>query len=484
MQRLHSLRKADHPMKRSLALFLVLLAGGIVLRTAAMRDLSWFMGSDLHVDEITYAAGDAPPWERPPGTYLAASVSDDVPTLRTVFSIISLIPALALFIFSGKTPANALWAGLLAVEPTLAFSGLQVLPSAPAAAFLALALCAMSRPALSGWLTGAAALFRGELLLLLPLSFPFIRPLKKWTLFACGLAAAVLPVMTVNALSGGPFATAENGPINLWLGTSWELLATPPGLEYEELAGGSDYAGRALDAIASSPLRWVAMGAGKTAAFLSVPGPGRNIETPVLLGETPLAWFLPVTAAALALALAGWKRDLPSAFLATGIAAAFIFFPSVRHRAVYMPAAFFMARTLRWKAAIPAAAGIAALSLLVPYPAGVRPGLTELQHGENLLVRGEYDEAMEYLSRAEARGYEGADIHSVRGACIASSGGDFQAAAREFSRALEMAPESPTAWRNMAALLWNRGMAEEARYAAEKAVSLNPALRAELAPIL
>jgi len=471
-------------MKRSIAVFLVLLAGGILLRVAAMRDLNWFMGSELHVDEITYTSGDAPPWERPPATYLAASISDDVPTLRTVFSFFSLVPALALFIFTRKTPGNSLWAGLLAVEPTLAFSGLQILPSAPAAAFLALALCAMSRPVLTGWLVGIAALFRGELLLLLPLSVPFIRPVRKWTLFACGLISAVIPVMTVNALSGGPFATAENGPINLWLGTSWELLATPPGLEYEELAGESDYTGKAMGGIASSPLRWMAMGAVKTAAFLSVPGPGRNIETPVLLGSTPLVWLLPVTAAVLALALAGWKRDLPSAFLTAGMVSAFIFFPSVRHRAVYIPAAFFMARSLRWKAAIPAAAAIISISLFLRYPAGVRPGLTELQHGENLLVRGDYAGAMEYLELAEARGYEGADLHSIRGACIASSGGDFQAAAREFSRALEMAPESPTAWKNMAALLWNYGMAEEARYAAEKAVSLNPALRSELAPLI
>jgi tetratricopeptide (TPR) repeat protein len=91
---------------------------------------------------------------------------------------------------------------------------------------------------------------------------------------------------------------------------------------------------------------------------------------------------------------------------------------------------------------------------------------------------------MDWLARAEERGFEGADLHNIRGACIASSGGDFTEAAREFSRVLEMVPESPSAWKNMAALFWNYGYREEALSAAEKAVSLNPALGAELGPIL
>jgi len=91
---------------------------------------------------------------------------------------------------------------------------------------------------------------------------------------------------------------------------------------------------------------------------------------------------------------------------------------------------------------------------------------------------------MEYIELAEERGYEGADLHNIRGACIASSGGEFRGAAREFSRALELAPGSPTAWKNIAVLLWNNGYREEALYAAEKAVSLNSALRTQLGPIL
>ncbi len=470
-------------MKKSGLLFLAMLLAGIVLRVIAMNQLNWFLGSALHVDEITYSQGDTPPFERPPGTYLPASISDDTMKLRTLFSAISLVPAAAFYIFRKKNTRNSVIAGVLALEPTLAFSGLQVLPSAPAAAFIALSLCS-EKPILRGWLAGCAALFRGELLILLPVSLFFIRPFRNWLRSSAGFTAAVLPLMFLNLLSGGPFAAGENGPLNLWLGTSWELLSTPPGIEYEELVGGDDFKEQALEAILSSPGKWMVMGLTKAAAFLSVPGPGRNLETPVLIRGSILVFMLPATAVLLALALAGWKRDHASALFMSGILAAFVFFPSVRHRAVYMPALVLMASRLRWKPAIPAMAAVAFFSFFLRYPGGVRPGLTQVQQSQNLLEQGLYTEAMEYLEEAEARGYEGADLHNIKGACIASSGGEFRDAAEEFSRALELAPESPTAWKNMAAFLWNNGYREGALYAAEKAVSLNSALRTQLSPIL
>lgn len=470
-------------MKKSGLLFLAMLFAGIALRVIAMNQLNWFLGSTLHVDEITYSQGDTPPFERSPGTYLLASFSDDPRELRVLFSAISLIPAAAFYFFRKKSTRNSLIAGVLAIEPTLAFSGLQVLPSAPAAAFLALSLCS-EKPLLRGWLTGCAALFRGELLILLPVSVFFVRPTGNWLKSSAGFIAAVLPLMFLNLLSGGPFATGENGPLNLWLGTSWELLSTPPGIEYEELVGGDDFTEQAFEAIMSSPGRWILMGFTKTAAFLSIPGPGRNIETPELLRSTIFVFLLPLTGSLAALALVGWKRDYPSALFFSGILAAFVFFPSVRHRAVYLPAMVLMASGLRWKPAIPALAAVVIFSFFMEYPGGVRPGLTELQHSQDLLEQGRYTAAMEYTERAEERGYEGADLHNIRGACIASSGGEFIDAAQEFSRALELAPESPTAWKNMAALLWNNGYREEALFAADKAVSLNSALRTQLNPIL
>lgn len=470
-------------MKKNCLIFVVMLSAGVFLRIAALRQLDWFFGQTLHVDEITYTSGGSPPFERPPGTYLTASLSDDPDKLRTLFSAFSLVPALAFYVFRKKSLKNSVIAGVLALEPTLAFSGLQVLPSAPAAALLALSLCS-EKPLLKGWLAGCAALFRGELLILLPVSLLFVKPLKNWLKLSSGFAAAVLPLMALNLLSGGAFATGDNGPLNLWLGTSWELLSTPPGIEYEQLVGREGFAGMALNTIVSSPVKWGIMGLRKTAAFLSVPGPGRNIETPVLLGNTVLVFLLPLTGAVIALTLAGWKKNYTSALFLTGITASFLFFPSVRHRAVYIPAMVLMASGLKWKPAVPALAAVVFFSFFLEYPGGVRPGLTQVQQAQNLLEKGQFTQAMDWLARAEERGFEGADLHNIRGACIASSGGDFTEAAREFSRVLEMVPESPSAWKNMAALFWNYGYREEALSAAEKAVSLNPALGAELGPIL
>ena len=107
-----------------------------------------------------------------------------------------------------------------------------------------------------------------------------------------------------------------------------------------------------------------------------------------------------------------------------------------------------------------------------------------MQMAQNYLESGAFEDALERLKRAEVEGYEGADIHSIRGACIASSGSEFAQALHEFGLALDLAPESPTAWKNMAALLWNYGYRDDALTAAEKAVSLNPELRLELSPIL
>lgn len=472
-------------MKRESLIFLAFFSVGIFLRFVSFSQLDWFLGSDLHVDEITYVAGDSPPFERPPATYILASISSRITVLRWIFSSISLVPALALFLFCRKNLKNTFLAGILAIEPTLAFAGLQVLPAAPAAAFLALALTAgRNKPVLLGWLIGCAALFRGELLLFLPVSIFFIRPYKKYFRTAAGLVIAVLPVMAINLISGGPFALAENGPLNLWLGSSWELLETPPGIEFEELMGDSSFMDNALGSIGNDIPGWIGRGFVKTAAFLSIPGPGRNIESPDLLGSTILRYLLPLTLMIIASGISGFKRNAVTALIITGLAAAFLFFPSMRHRAVFFPVLILSASNFRWKLAVPIALIIVLISLFLHYPAAVRSGLTEVQMAQNYLEAGAFENAFERLKRAEVEGYEGADIHSIRGACIASSGGEFQQALHEFGLVLDMAPESPTAWKNMAALLWNYGYRDDAFFAAAKAVSLNPALRLELSLIL
>ncbi len=472
-------------MKKEHAIFVAFIAVGIAVRLFSLVELDWFFGSNLHVDEITYVEGDSPPFERPPGTYLLADLPVQTKTLRYIFSAISLIPALALFLFREKNTNNTILAGILAIEPTLAFSGLQILPAAPAAAFLALALTAgVKRPLLSGWFIGCAALFRGEVLLFLPVSIFFIRPIRKYLTASSGVLIAVLPVLIINLVSGGPFAPGENGPLNLWLGTSWELLETPPGIEFEELMGDNSFTDNALVSIRGDFPGWLGRGIVKTAAFLSIPGPGRNIEAPELLGSTILKYLLPLTFLIIASGISGFGKNPETALAVTGLAAAFLIFPSIRHRAVFIPALVISALHFRWKIAIPSALAIAAFSVFLNYPAGVRSGLTEVQMAQNQLESGNYEAALINLKMAEEDGFEGADLHSIRGACIASSGGEFAEAVREFGLALEMAPESPTAWKNMAALLWNYGYREDAVYAAQKAVSLNPALREELSSVL
>lgn len=89
-------------MKKEYTVFLILLSLGVAARIIASSQLDWFLGSNLHVDEITYVKGCSPPFERPPGTYLLAGLPLEVEHLRIVFSTISLIPAIVLFAFRKK----------------------------------------------------------------------------------------------------------------------------------------------------------------------------------------------------------------------------------------------------------------------------------------------------------------------------------------------------------------------------------------------
>jgi hypothetical protein len=472
-------------MKKESVVFLSLLVVGIALRFAAVNQLDWFFGLGLHVDEITYVEGDSPPFERPPGTYLMAGLSENTGMLRVIFSTLSLVPGVALFFFRKRSTGNALLAGAMAVEPTLAFSGLQVLPAAPAAALLSIAVISGKKyPLLTGWFIGCAALFRGEVLLFVPVSLFFLRPFRKYLLTAGGILAAVVPVSALNFASGGQFAPGGNGPLNMWIGSSWDLLETPPGLEFEQLMGDNSFTDNVVTALTEDFPGWVGRGFQKAAAFFQIPGPGRNIEAPRLILSTVLTLFLPVTLLFLAFGVSGFRKNTATALIVTGILAAFLFFPSVRHRSIFLPAFAFSVPYFRRRTALVSALLIITLSLFYSYPGSVRPGLTEVLVAEKQLGNGSFELAFENLRKAEEQGYTGADIHSVRGACIASSGGGFHDALTEFGLALEIAPESPTAWKNIAAVLWNYGYREDAIEAAEKAVSLNPALRNELSPIL
>lgn len=460
-----------------LPLAVILLGAGVRL-TVYLQNRPLF--SHPQVDELEYLETPSMPFERPPGTYLPASF----PWPRLLFGALSLTPALLMLAVPRRNGGTGAVALLTAVEPTLALSGVQIMPEAPAAALAALSLAAAAggRHRLAGYAAGLAALFRGEMLLLIPL-FLLIRG-GRGRVMALFALIPVLPLAAANLASGGPPSVASNGGVNLWIGSDWKLLGTPPGVEFEQymnLSSGGSFIGRALTSVGSDPAGWAFRGLVKASAFFTLPGPGRNMDPgSALKGVFPL---LAVTGLFLAGA-AGFRRDVPSAFMAAGLISAFIFFPSVRYRAVFLPAFALAAAALPRKRLLPGAAAVAALSLFLPYPGHVRPGLNTLLSAENRLREGDHRGCIVLLEQARREGYRGADIHNIRASAMAEAGMEFGEVLPEFGLALNEAPESPTVWRNMAAFLWNYGRTGPAREAAARAVRLNPSLRGELLRIL
>ncbi len=479
--------------------------------------------SHLYVDEITYAAGpvSGAGFERPPGMYLLAAVAGWTGTPipgRAVISLLSMVPAAAVALaFAGRMreAASRRWAlacaAMAALSPVGALFGLFLLPAVPAAALVsaALLLRLRGRVLAAGFAAGCAALFRGELLLLPVVHFlvtaALRRGLRHWTVYASGTALAIAPVILVNAASGSGPVIAENGAENLWLGTDWELLSTPPGVEFEQLvsvapeAAGTVEAAfmrRALSSISAEPLPWLAMGLRKVAAWLALPGPGRNLEVSRLLSTTGLAWLLPLMLPALALGLpralrgrgggTDW-RPLALSMVLTGAAAAFLLFPAARYALAVSPALWFLAasRPPSRRELLPAGAVAALVTVasLMPYPGAVRPGLTEVLEAERMISEGRYHDALDLLSEAGERGFDGADLHNLAGTAYALTG-RVATGLSEFEEALRHAPGSPSLWKNYAVCLWNAGRPGDASEAAMTAVELDPALKPELGPLL
>lgn len=464
-------------MNRLPAVLLVIIAGATARMVLYRANEALF--SHPQVDEIEYLETPEPPFERPPGTYLAAGL----PHARIAIAVVSLLPSVFFLLALPRTGRSLVLSGFMATEPTLALSGIQLLPEAPAAALaaLSLVLAHRGRNRLGGFVLGAAALFRGELLLLIPLLPILGRKGRTMALFAL---AAVAPVIAVNMASGGPPSVASTGGVNLWIGSEWSLLSTPPGVEFEQLmevGPGQSFTGRAASVIVDDPAGWAFRGVIKALAFFTLPGPGRNIDS----GEAlkPLIALLGVTALFLAGA-AGMRRDLASVLMISGILSAFLFFPSVRYRVVFLPAFALSAASLPWKRLIPALPAVLLLSLFLPYPGHVRPGLNALLTAQNALRENNAPMCLALLDEAVHHGFEGADIHNIRASAMAIEGREFREVLMEFGLALEAAPRSPTVWRNMAAFLWNYGRTGHAQEAAQTAVRLNPELEAELSGIL
>jgi hypothetical protein len=501
---------------KPLVLFAIALAA-LCIRIWVFSSLDSLLPIEgLYVDEVTYSMSPFIPglegFSRPPGMFVISellSFIHNVTTSRIIFSLLSLLPALALYLAFRKRGGTWVYlctAGLF-LSPFMILFGFQLLPAVPAAVLIAFSLLSLKKgkTAIAGFLSGIAILFRAELVLvpLFLLVFSFRYNLRKWLMFTGFAAIAVLPVLILNISSGAGPVIASNGGENLWLGTDWELITTPPGVEFEELVstgtsrsdGDTVFLERAFNSIGNSPLDWLAMGGRKLLGFFTLPGPGRNFETGWLLHKTWLIILLPLTLLAMSTGIAGvlsrkksFWHSTAAAVICSGIVSAFLFFPSARFRLVTLPAFWFLTVSARpdWKTmstAIVPAVLIVLISLLITYPGMERSGLTSILAAEYLLDSGALNESAEYLMDAEERGYYGADLFNLRGVLVSLSGNP-QEGAVEFEKAIEIAPESPTLWKNYAVSLWTNARYEDSIEAALRAVNLNPLLREQLQPIL
>lgn len=499
------------------AILIAIILCAIGIRIWAFHSIDSFLPVEgLYVDEVTYSMSPfttgVKGFSRPPGMFMFTillHLLDSIIYSRIIISMLSLLPALALYLAFGKRGGTWVYLCILGliISPFMILFGFQLLPAVPAASLIAFSLLALKneKTAAAGFLAGIAILFRAELVLVpfILLAFSFRYHLRKWLLFTGFAAIAVLPVIILNLSAGAGPVIASNGGENLWLGTDWALLTTPPGTEFEELVStGSSRSGgdtvfmeRAITSISRSPLEWLSMGGRKLLGFFTLPGPGRNFETGWLLQKTWLIILLPLTLLAMSAGIAGvfirdrsfWRCGA-AAFIYSGMATAFIFFPSARFRCVILPAFWFLSASVipEWKTvrrAIIPAVTIVIISLLVTYHGMERSGLTSILAAEYLLDSGRLNESADYLTDAEERGYSGADIFNLRGALLSLSGNPAEGLL-EFENALGIAPESPTLWKNYSVSLWANARYEDSIEAARRAVDLNPLLREQLRPIL
>ncbi|MCD4848482.1 MAG: hypothetical protein K8R76_09835 [Candidatus Aegiribacteria sp.] len=505
-------------MKYPLTLFLIILVvTAIGVRIWTFTSVNSILPlNGLYVDEKTYTMNPVVPGfdglSRPPGMFVLAMITNaaDHPlTSRVVISLISLLPAIAFLLAFRKQRSSWVYFCCtgIALSPFVVLSGIQFLPAVPAAAFLSFSLLLAKRKKflLAGFLAGASALFRAELVLIPAVLFflSFRYRLREWSIYAAGTALSILPIVIMNISAGAGPVIAVNGAENLWLGTDWELLSTPPGTEFEELVamgdresgGDSAFLHRASHAITSSPVTWFGMGTQKILAFFTLPGPGRNLETGWLLKKTILILLLPLSLMAISIGSVRcfaknrtFWHDLAVSIICAGVISAFVFFPSARFRLTAIPAFWFLSASAVPDRKFLRYTGLAALviiiiSLFVTYPGMVRSGLTSTLAAENMIKSGNPVGALEELDYASNRGFYGADLHNLRGISHSLLGYSAEGLL-EFEKAIIIAPESPTLWKNYAVSLWSNGKCHESVQAAERAVNLNPLLRDQLEPIL
>ncbi|MBN1434242.1 hypothetical protein JW921_05735 [Candidatus Fermentibacterales bacterium] len=501
------------------------LCAGLAARLVFLPVIASMLPADgLYVDECAYAGGvqaaAAPPcFPRPPAMYLLMDCFEAVAGRhdggRIAGSLASLVPALLVPLCApGAVPVIA--SVMCALDPYLVLAGYQLLPGAWAAALVAAAILLSmrgprrGRDLLSGLLLGLATLFRGELVLLLPLLGLSVEwRWRRWLGGMAGAALVLVPVAVWN-LSGGTLATpAANGGLNAWLGTDEELGSVPPGLEFEELVvvtdprAASGNAGdidavfweRAVRAAGSQPLRLLGLLPRKLLSGFAFPGPGRNLDVPSAFRSSGLLVLLPLPLAALSLALAALLRSSSLrrgaswlfCFLLLQAVVALVFFPAARYRVAVVPAVWFLVamtcprgdpRELRQ--ILRPAAAIAGILVLASI-AAPRLGWPGTRPGFNHILRAEYEinygsdpaEAMRQLDMAGSSGFAGADLHNLRGIALAI-GGRPEEAVCQFRMALAIAPGSPTAWSNLASALFEVGDSVAGEGALARSRSLGP----------
>jgi hypothetical protein len=469
----------------------------------------------LYVDERVYADGaDALTeggFERPPGMYLLADLlgaSGNPLTARIAISVLSLLPAIALALMLPDRVWPMLASVAVALDPYLVLFGMQILPAVPACLLILATILLMRRErfGLCGLTLGLACLFRSEiavLVLLLPIWGLLARRNLAGFLRSSAVAVVVLlPVLSVNLSSKAGPVVSKNAGENLWLGTSPELVEVPPGLEFEELVAVRGEEGRqgyflrlALGTIRERPLEWIGFGFLKALRSLTVPGPGRNLEVGYLFRGTwmsillvPFLLFLSLGYARIRLTGDPWRLLSFCCLLAIPLMA-ILFFPAARYRLAFLPGAWMLAAVEAPRPRQLPAAGLIllvllALSLAVSWPPATRDGLTQILRAERELDSGHPAAALETLRKgARERGYRGADLANLSGIALMRMGRDREGVDM-FKNAVRQAQSSPTAWKNLAVALLSSGDRGAAADAAARAVSLDPALEEDLAPLI
>jgi tetratricopeptide (TPR) repeat protein len=408
---------------------------------------------------------------------------------------------------TGAAAGTALYGPLIYFEGELLSVALEVFLYL---ALLLLLVRAMERDGLLDWglaggVAGLAAITRPNILLFVVV-FSLLRiyhapsqtrrlVVQRLVVAAVALAAVIAPVTLRNAAVGGEFVLiSANGGVNFHIGNHARqdsMVAIHPGLQWERLvaeplAAGSLTAGersryffrKGIASIAADPLGWVQRLGSKSWQLIQGPEIKRN--QPVyyardhsmvlsgLLWEWGLAFPHGLIAPLILVGLGlSWRHrgavpELLRTFLVCYAASILLFFVTSRYRVPMVPVAMIfaglalqqlllLARTSQWRRLWVAAVALVALLVACNLQTASRMEQdAQLQHdlGEVLLRKQQ-----------------------------------FVASTRHSQQALDLEPEYPSAWHNLAVAQLALGRPEQAETAARQALHQHP-LRADTRIVL